>query len=175
MIKVYFGFDKDAIIDIDTFFIHSYSPDWFDDPVIREMIKDIDGSEVTSSSCIVSPVLGAIPPSKLSGGVKALICLYKLDDVLIDLVVCGENCCKWLSYILQHKDIRVTMSGYDLTFTKVPGEFYPVIGICENDEEDIKNASDWVDKMCDYAGNPDCIRESSSESEEDGKTNLFEN
>lgn len=32
------------------------------------MIKDIDDSEVLSGECINSPVLGQIPPERLSGG-----------------------------------------------------------------------------------------------------------
>lgn len=147
MISVYFGDDKSAVLNIDEYFKHSYRREWFDDPIVQEMVKDVDSSTVVSSECINSPVLGQIPPVMLSGGVKALICLYKLDDFLVDLIVCGDNCEKWISWISQQKDIRVSMSGYDLTFKE-----YPISGVCENDNSIISNSKDWIHKMCAMAG-----------------------
>ena len=41
------------------------------------MIRDVDQSEVVGEQLIQSPVLGAIPPAQLSGGVKTLILIYK--------------------------------------------------------------------------------------------------
>ena len=119
-----------------------------DDEFVKEMIKDVDKSIVLSNQCIQSPVLGQIPPERLSGGVKTCIMLYKLDDFVPDLIVCGENCQKWLSKVFEKKDlVKVTMSGYDLTFRG-----YPIHGICENDGSEINDAEDWTDKMCDMAG-----------------------
>lgn len=43
------------------------------DPVVKQMVLDIDNSEVISNGAIKSPVLGIISPTALSGGVKALI------------------------------------------------------------------------------------------------------
>lgn len=147
MISVYFGHDKEAILSVDAYFNNVFEYEWLDDPFVREMIKDIDKSEVLSNQCIQSPVLGQIPPEKLSGGVKTCIMLYKLDNFLVDLIVCGENCQKWLSKIFDIKDCRVTMSGYDLTF-----KGYKISGVCENDNSVINNCEDWIDKMCDMAG-----------------------
>lgn len=44
---------------------------------VKEMIRAVDKSEVLSSHAIESPVLGIIPTTRLSGGVKALILIYK--------------------------------------------------------------------------------------------------
>lgn len=147
MVSVYFGNDTSAILNIDLYFNHVYRAEWLDDDLVKQMIKDVDNSTVLSNQCIQSPVLGQIPPERLSGGVKALICLLKLDDCLIDLVVCGENCEKWISEIAKKKDIRVSMSGYDLTF-----KGYEISGICENDNSVIRDYRDWIQKMCDMAG-----------------------
>ena len=148
MVSVYFGNDKSTILAVDSYFNHTFEYEWLDDPFVREMIQDIDNSTVLSNQCIQSPVLGQIPPEKLSGGVKTCIMLYKLDDFVPDLIVCGENCEKWLSKVFEKKDlVHVTMSGYDLTF-----KGYSIKGICENDGSEIKDAEDWVDKMCDMAG-----------------------
>ena len=150
MISVYFGNDTTAVLNIDAYFNHVYKAEWFDDNFVKEMVKDVDNSTVLSRYCIQSPILGQIPPERLSGGVKALICLWKMDKCLIDLIVCGENCERWLSEISQRKDIRVSMSSYDLTF-----KGYPIQGICENDNSTINNSTDWVVKMCDMAGEPE--------------------
>lgn len=155
MISVYFGNDTKAVVNIDAFFRHTYSQSWFDDDVVKQMVKDVDSSEVVSSHCIISPVLGQIAPEYLSGGVKTLICLWKMDDFLVDLITCGNNCCKWLSYIAMHKNIRVSMSGYELTFRDKDRNYYPISGICENDSTPIKDGRDWCNKMCLLAGEPE--------------------
>lgn len=150
MVSVYFGMDKNAILDIDDYFKNVYEPEWFDDPFVKEMVQDVDNSTVFSRYCIQSPVLGQIPPDMISGGVKACILLLKGDNEdLIDLIACGPNCEKWLSKIFSMKDVRVSMSGYDLSF-----KGFNVKGICENDGSEIKNSMDWVDKMCIMAGDP---------------------
>lgn len=152
LISVYFGIDSSAVYKIDNYFEDAYLPEWFDDEIVKQMVKDVDLSTVVSRQCITSPVLGQIPVSMLSGGVKALILLWKLDDIRIDLVACGENCMSWLSYIQAHKDIKVSMSGYDLTFVDDAGNDLPISGICENDNSEIENAADWREAMCMMAG-----------------------
>lgn len=147
MIRVQFGFDKDCIRDIDLYFDNVYDDCWLDDDLVKKMIADVDQSEVVSRQCIISPVLGQIPPERLSGGVKALICLYKLPEVYIDLIVCGSNCEKWIAEIAGRKDIHIGMSGYDLTFDNLN-----IQGICLNDDSTITNAEEWTVKMCSFAG-----------------------
>ena len=105
------------------------------------MLKDVDHSECTNYSNIVNPILGQIIPEKISGGVKALIVLYKTDTV-VDLVNCGENCQSWISKIASMKDIEVDMSGVDLTFKN-----YGINGICLNDNSTIADYKDWIRSM----------------------------
>ena len=42
-------------------------------PLTKEMILDIDKSEVISAHLVESPVPGLISPKEISGGVKTLI------------------------------------------------------------------------------------------------------
>jgi hypothetical protein len=147
-VSVYFGYDKSAVVDVDSYFNHVYNAEWFDDPFVKEMVKSIDNSEVVSRYCINSPIFGQIPPLMLSGGVKTCIMLYKLDDFVPDLIVCGENCEKWLSEIFKMKEtVKVIMSGYDLTFSGLW-----IKGICENDGSVISNSEDWIIKMSTMVG-----------------------
>jgi hypothetical protein len=147
MLKVYFGFDNECIRDIDLYFDNVYDDVWFDDELVKEMVEDVDKSEVVSRQCIESPILGQIPPERLSGGVKALICMYKEPESYIDLIVCGPNCEKWISKISELSDFRVGMSGYDLTFDNIEINAY-----CLNDDSQILNSKDWILKMCKYVG-----------------------
>lgn len=117
MIRVFFGIDWEAIRNPDPYFKYNWREEWFEDPLVKEMVKGVDETIVLSPHCMDSPILGQIPPERLSGGVKALILLLKADmDLKIDLVACGDNCSKWLSKIGSIKDISVSMSGYDLFF-----------------------------------------------------------
>lgn len=145
MLKVFFGLDYDANLYVDVFFNHVFEHEWLEDDLVKEMIKDIDNSEVLSPYCIQSPILGQIPSERLSGGVKTLIMLYKMDDFYTDLIVCGENCEKWISKISQLKDITVSMSGYDLVFKD-----NPISGICLNDGSTFKGSKEWAAKCIDF-------------------------
>lgn len=151
MLSVYFGYDRNAIMDIDTYFNNTFSPEWFNNSMVKQMVKDIDNSEVLSEYCIQSEVLGQIPPVMLSGGVKVCITLLmSSEQPIIDLIACGSNCEEWLLKIFDIKDVRVSMSGCDLLFRNLP-----IHGICENDNSEIRNWLDWRDKMIMMAGEPE--------------------
>ena len=66
------------------------------DELSVEMIKDVDKSVVIGPHLIESPVLGAISPKELSGGVKTLILIYKDRAKIFNASTCGDNCAKWL-------------------------------------------------------------------------------
>lgn len=92
---------------------HSTS-EWFKDDIIKEMIKDVDNSELLSPYCIQSPVLGQIPPERLSGGVKMLIAMYNIKDPEMQYYATrmGDNCAKWIVEIAKNKDIRILLNHH---------------------------------------------------------------
>lgn len=61
MLSIFFEYDKDAILNIDTYFNNTYDETYFDDPFVRKSISTVDHSEVQDRQCILSPVLGQIP------------------------------------------------------------------------------------------------------------------
>jgi hypothetical protein len=134
MIKVLFGKElPHTLSDVDVYFKNTYDFDWFEDDIVKQMVKEIDDSELVGN-CLVSPYLGNTSPENMSGGVKALILLLKDDsEFRINLTFLGRNCQKWLSYITSIKDIEVSMTGVDLTMRG-----YPIEGICLNDGSEIK-------------------------------------
>ena len=90
-------------------FKYDYEDDWITDPFVKEMIQDVDQSIVLDSGVIDSPVLGKIPPTGLSGGVKTLI-LVKFDkDKIFNASTCGDNCAKWLLKIAEKEDRTINL------------------------------------------------------------------
>lgn len=108
MLKVIFGeISDDVIFNVDSYFDVAYEPEWFEDPLVKEMVLDVDKSEVLSPYCIQSPVLGQISPTRLSGGVKALILMLKMPELIVYGTSCGDNCAKWIAQIAELQDITV--------------------------------------------------------------------
>ena len=109
MLYISFNESDETIRVIDSYFDFNYLDEWFEDEFVKMMIKDIDKSDVISANCIQSPVLGQISPAKLSGGVKALILLYKQPELEIYATSCGDNCAKWIIEISKRQDIHIVL------------------------------------------------------------------
>ena len=58
---------------------------------------------------IGSPVLGKIPPTALSGGVKTLIWVKFEPEKVFNVSTCGDNCAKWLLKIAEQEDRTVNL------------------------------------------------------------------
>ena len=111
MLSIRFGTTKDTIIDVDNYFDFEYEDEWLQDEFVQKMILDVDKSEVLDSGVIKSPILGLIPPTEISGGVKALILMLKTDEE-IWATSCGDNCAKWITEIAKQKDITISLEHY---------------------------------------------------------------
>ena len=68
--------DENYVFSPDTYFKYNYEDEWFEDELVKKMVRDVDGSTVLSAHSIDSPILGIIAPERLSGGVKALMIMY---------------------------------------------------------------------------------------------------
>lgn len=109
MLIINIGSLPNEIRSASTYFDINFKPDWITDRLNKEMIIDVDKSEVIAENIIQSPVLGTIPPQWLSGGVKALICMNSDEKgYVFNLSNCGDNCAKWVVEISKHKDLLVT-------------------------------------------------------------------
>ena len=95
MLNIYYGDMKEAVYNTSAYFKYDYEDSWIVDPFVKEMIQDVDKSIVLDSGVIDSPVLGKIPPTGLSGGVKTLD-VYKrqadsLTDHMFPLIRCSAD------------------------------------------------------------------------------------
>ena len=110
MLNIYFGSLENEIYDPAMYFKHQMEDEWITTEISRKMIQDVDHSEVISSHIIESPVLGAITPMQLSGGVKTLILMAHDDNTKIfNASACGDNCAKWILEISKYRDITITL------------------------------------------------------------------
>ena len=95
-----------------TWFKYNYDPSWLEDPFVQSMIEEVDNTTFFDGSVFESPVLGMIPPERLSGSVKTLIMIYKMPDKVFDDTSCGGNCAHLLLEIGKRVDITVNLRYY---------------------------------------------------------------
>ena len=109
MLNIYYGDMPEAIYNTAVYFKNTYEDEWITDDLSRQMIQDIDQSKVIGPRVIDSPVLGAITPRKLSGGVKTLILIAHVPDKIFNASTCGDNCAKWLLKMGEDRDISFNL------------------------------------------------------------------
>ena len=109
MLTIIYGDAPQSVYNTNVFIKNTYEPEWFETDIAKKMIRDVDDSDVLSGECINSPVLGQIPPERLSGGVKTLLLILNEPDRVFNASTCGDNCAKWLLEIGKQKDVTVNL------------------------------------------------------------------
>lgn len=109
MLNIIFGKIDNVIFNTSVFFKNSYEESWLLEKETQQMILDIDKSKVLGNGAIESPVLGIIPPTSLSGGVKTLILISHISDKIFNASNCGNNCASWLLKIGKEKNVTVNL------------------------------------------------------------------
>ncbi len=114
MLRIHYGEleTENYIFNPDIFFNNTYEDEWIIDPTVKQMIKDIDGSEVIGQRLIDSPYLGPIPTERLSGGVKTLILMKYDHEHIFNASACGDNCAAWILNIAKEAESK---ENIDLT------------------------------------------------------------
>lgn len=112
MLKVIIGY-KDSSVSINevsVYFDMCYKPEWLNSDFAKEVILGVDKSKHVKDSYIESPVLGAIPPEKLSSGCKALILCKFVPDGVICGDRMGDNCYPYLLKLCETQDVTITLA-----------------------------------------------------------------
>ncbi len=109
MLTIIYGDAENSIYNTSVYFKNTYEPEWLESELAKKMIKDVDNSDVLSGECINSPVLGQIPPERLSGGVKTLLLMLNESDKIFNASTCGDNCAKWILEIAKQKDLTINL------------------------------------------------------------------
>ena len=109
MLNIFFGYMTEAIFNTAVYFKNAYEDEWITDPLAKEMIFDVDKSVVLDNAVIDSPILGKIPPTALSGGVKTLILMKNEPEKIFNASTCGNNCAKWILKLAKDQDITINL------------------------------------------------------------------
>ena len=136
MLYVTFKEPKNFNRDVDVYFNNRYKKEWLQDPLVIQIIKDVDRSDLFGNGVVISPILGAIPITKISGGAKALILMLK-EDRIIWGTACGDNCADWIDKISRIKDITLFYE-HPMTFN------CPLDGKCIDTGDEIKCNDDFM-------------------------------
>ena len=139
MLTIIFGDTENSIYHPPTYFDNTYKEEWITDSFVKEMIADIDKSNVIGPRVIDSPYLGSISTRELSGSVKTLI-LMLFDDSgkIFNASACGDSCAKWIVQISQKKNLTINLH-HIMDFRQ-----------CEAFEALIKNTNKRVSSYSEY-------------------------
>lgn len=109
MLNIFFGDMADAIYNTSVYFNNTYEDEWLTDDFAREVIKRIDRSEVAGPHAITSPVLGVIPPERLSGGTKTLLLMKNVPDKVFNASTCGDNCAGFILKLARERELTINL------------------------------------------------------------------
>ena len=108
-LTIIYGDESNCVYNTNVYFKNTYEPEWFETELAKQIVREVDDSEVLSSECIQSPVLGQIPPERLSGGVKTLLLILNEPEKIFNASTCGDNCAKWILEIGKREDVTINL------------------------------------------------------------------
>lgn len=146
LVNFYIGDREDAMFDPFGYFDFMLDESCLDSDFAKKIVKEIDKSDLINRNLIISPILGQIPPSKLSGGTKALLVLKFTNNPLY-LDSFGENCYKYIAEIGETKDVTIVTTRISRFFWRCEGlECVKVLNtnkIVRTDRELFDEILDW--------------------------------
>lgn len=146
MLKIYFGEMENVNVlhNVDSWFDNQYQYSWLEDEFVKDVIRAVDNSVVESPECIKSPVLRQIPPTRLSGGTKAVILMKYCPERVINASNCGNNCAEWILRLGEEKDLTINLH-HIMEFERESFEIEIL-----NDHRIVHNMAELVDAGIDY-------------------------
>jgi hypothetical protein len=110
VLNIIFGDTDKAIYNTSVYFDNTYYDAWLHDEFAQKMIKGVDKAVVLSNNAVDSKVLGVIPVTKISGGLKTLLLIYNDHKKIFNASTCGDNCAKWILKIAKMSDEDITIN-----------------------------------------------------------------
>lgn len=101
--------EDDCIEDVKGYFKIHKKRDWFNNPVVKRVILNIDKTIAVKDEYLESPIFGGMAPERLSTGCKAVILMEVLENPHIYGTRCGDNCWVDILEIATRKDVDVTL------------------------------------------------------------------
>lgn len=103
------GFEEDCIRNVTGYFNFNKKKEWFNQPRVKEIIKNIDDTVAVKDEYLESSIFGGISPERLSCGCKAVILMEVLEGVNVYATKCGDNCVPDIIEIASRKDLTITL------------------------------------------------------------------
>lgn len=139
MLRINFGSLPDEIYNTEIFYENQYDRNWVMDDFAKEIIKDIDSSEVIAPDLIKNDVFGSFSSTELSAGVKTLLLIKNMPNKIFNISNCGDNCAKYLLKLAEDRDIKVTLH-HAMDF----GNNFSVKVINEGKRKEITDATEFL-------------------------------
>ena len=139
MLRINFGSLPDEIYNTEMFYENQYDRNWVMDDFAKEIIKDIDSSEVIGPDLIKNDIFGSFSSTDLSAGVKTLLLIKNMPNKVFNISNCGDNCAKYLLKLAQDRDIKVTLH-HAMDF----GNNFSVKVINEGKRKEITDATEFL-------------------------------
>lgn len=110
MLRIYTkSIPEGCIVRVTPYFNLHKEKEWFADPFVKKVIKDIDDCIAVKDEYIESPIWGGMSPERLSTGVKALILMRMLPGANIYATKCGDNCASYIIELSKMQDVTITL------------------------------------------------------------------
>lgn len=129
-----------CIVAVDAYFDHHKKTEWFSNPDVVRVIKEIDNTDVEKGQILVSPVFGYMSPDRLSGGCKAVILMIVQDEAVVRATGCGDNCGSLIVEISKDKDVHIWLQ-YIMEFPYEMEAIFPESGV------HVHNRPEYVKEM----------------------------
>ena len=143
MLKVWIGHNDKSLGTPRAYFDYIFDRSYLVSDFSKKVIREIDKSEVISKDLIQSSVLGPIPPSVLSNGVKTLlVAKYYSSDVTVNFATMGRNCLPYFFEIAMSQDVTACIDCFYIPYS------YGYKGdiLILNDNSIVSNDTEFMDK-----------------------------
>ena len=150
MIHIRFQRSPDTLITASEYFDYNFEEEWFDDPMVRQIVQDIDKSTVIMGCVIRSPVLGIMPPQWLSNGAKTLILMLKEPWHEFNATAIGDNCASWIIKIGHLHDITIVCTRIFHFHTLEDREVADINAVCDFNGIPINSMVDYMTAYNDF-------------------------
>lgn len=109
MLYIYTKQPEKCIEMIDGYFDHYKKTEWFSNPDVVRVIKEIDNTDVEREQVLISPVFGYMSPDRLSTGCKAVILMIVQNIAVVRATSCGDNCGAVIYELSKTRDIHILL------------------------------------------------------------------
>lgn len=96
MLNVIMGRPEGEIYETARYFNALFEEEWMEHEIIKDIIKDVDESDMISNKLIQNDIWGTLSPKDLSSDTKTLILMLNFPDKIFNGSQCGDNWNKWL-------------------------------------------------------------------------------